>query len=87
MHGKLMEDLPPLTKKDMRNIRKDFDKTFYARFSPDDPELDEESMKLLKKSYMTSMIYARRMAKKKFTPKKYRHGGYWDNQEIGKWMD
>ncbi|TWH46363.1 helix-turn-helix domain-containing protein [Sporomusa sp. KB1] len=69
--------LPPLTSKDEREIAKDLeamlaaldDKSGMAAFN--DPE-DEEDKELLRASLEYSMRLAKQMAKKKFTPKKYR---------------
>ena len=70
-------DLPRLTPKDEREIVKDLesminsldDKSGMAAYN--DPE-DEEDRELLKSSLLTSMRLAKQIAKKKFTPKKYR---------------
>ncbi|CQR71648.1 transcriptional repressor DicA [Sporomusa ovata DSM 2662] len=69
--------LPPLTPKDEREIAKDLeamlaaldDKSGMAAYN--DPE-DEEDKELLRASLEYSMRLAKQMAKKKFTPKKYR---------------
>ncbi|WP_094607772.1 hypothetical protein SPSIL_008600 [Sporomusa silvacetica DSM 10669] len=69
--------LPALTPKDERDIAKDLetmlgnldDKNGMAAYN--DPE-DEEDRELLKASLLTSMKLAKQIAKKKFTPKKYR---------------
>lgn len=69
--------LPPLTPKDEREIAKDLenminlldDKNGMAAYN--DPE-DEEDRELLKASLLTSMRLAKQIAKKKYTPKKYR---------------
>jgi len=70
-------DLPPLTLKDEREIAQDLEKMIdslddqsgMAAFN--DPE-DDEDRELLKASLLTSMRLAKQIAKKKFTPKKYR---------------
>ncbi|WP_425057659.1 hypothetical protein SCACP_21790 [Sporomusa carbonis] len=69
--------LPPLTPKDEREIAKDLeamlnaldDKSGMAAYN--DPE-DEEDRELLRASLEYSMRLAKQLAKKKFTPKKYR---------------
>lgn len=79
--GKMTLDLanilPSLTPKDERQIAKDLeamlndldDKNGMAAYN--DPD-DEEDRELLKASLLTSMRLAKQIAKKKFTPKKYR---------------
>mgnify|MGYP003587647575 CR=1 FL=1 len=70
-------NLPSLTPKDEREIAKDLeamlnaldDKSGMAGYN--DPE-DEEDLELLKASLQTSMRLAKQIAKKKYTPKKYR---------------
>jgi gamma-glutamylcysteine synthetase len=70
-------DFPTLTPKDEREIAKDLEamlnsldnKNGMAAYN--DPE-DEEDRELLKASLLTSMRLAKQIAKKKFTPKKYR---------------
>ncbi|MGD8399731.1 MAG: helix-turn-helix domain-containing protein [Bacillota bacterium] len=72
-----ISSLPPLTPKDEREIAKDLEamlnsldnKNGMAAYN--DPE-DEEDRELLKASLLTSMRLAKQIAKKKFTPKKYR---------------
>ena len=74
--------LPPLTPKDERQIAKDLeamlnsldDKNGIAAFNS--PE-DEEDREALKASLLASMIQAKKIAKKKFTPKKYRKEWIW----------
>lgn len=73
--------LPELTERDEKDIAKDLEdmlnnlntKDGYAAFdgrSMDD--MDEEDVELLKASLENSLRMAKRMAKQKFTPKKYR---------------
>ncbi len=70
-------ELPSLTSKDEREIAKDLeamlnalnDKSGMAAYN--EPE-DEEDRELLKASLLTSMKLAKQIAKKKYTPKKYR---------------
>jgi transcriptional regulator with XRE-family HTH domain len=69
-------DLPPLTPRDERQIAKDLEamlndidnKNGMANYN--EPE-DEEDRELLRASLEQSLRLATRMAKKKFTPKKY----------------
>lgn len=71
-------DLPPLTPKDEREIARDLerllnaldDKTGFAAMGG--TVEDEEDRELLKTSLLTSMRLARQIAKKKFTPNKYK---------------
>ncbi len=69
--------LPKLTPKDEREIAKDLEAMLNALDSRNgmaafnDPE-DEEDRELLRASLEYSMRLAKQMAKKKFTPKKYR---------------
>lgn len=69
--------LPSLTPKDEREIAKDLEnminsldnKSGMAAYN--DPD-DQEELELLKASLETSMRLAKQIAKKKYTPKKYR---------------
>lgn len=70
--------LPPLTKRDEAQIAKDLEKmlsdldsqnTFAAHGGTVE---DEEDRELLRSSLLTTMKLAKQIAKKKFTPKKYR---------------
>lgn len=69
--------LPDLTPKDEREIARDLEKMLSAlddksgMAAYNEPE-DEEDRELLKASLEYSMRLAKQMAKKKFTPKKYR---------------
>lgn len=69
--------LPSLTAKDEREIAKDLESMLNSldvengMAAYNDPE-DEEDRELLKASLLTSMRLAKQIAKKKFTPKKYR---------------
>ncbi|MGM9581068.1 MAG: helix-turn-helix domain-containing protein [Anaerovibrio sp.] len=69
-------DLPPLTRRDERDIAKDIEKmlaeldTSAALGGSLTP--DGEDMELLKSSLTQAMTLAKRVAKQKFTPKKYR---------------
>lgn len=69
-------DLPPLTPRDERDIVKDLEKmlaeldtsaAFGGNLTP-----DGEDLELLKSSLTQAMTLAKRVAKQKFTPKKYR---------------
>ncbi|MDU4960163.1 MAG: helix-turn-helix transcriptional regulator [Sporomusaceae bacterium] len=70
-------DLPTLTPKDEREIARDLEaminaldnKSGMAAFNESD---DQEDQELLKASLLTSMRLAKQIAKKKYTPKKYR---------------
>src|SRR5690625_1517924 len=72
--------LPDLTKKDEKDIAKDLEKIInnlstdgYAQFDGKSIEdLDEEDKELLIASLENSMKLAKRLAKDKFTPKKYK---------------
>ncbi|AEV17601.1 Immunity repressor protein, phage-related protein [Geobacillus thermoleovorans CCB_US3_UF5] len=73
--------LPELTEKDERDIQKELEniikglKTgngFAAFGGVDIDELDEEDRELLIASLENSLRLAKRIAKQKFTPKKYR---------------
>jgi transcriptional regulator with XRE-family HTH domain len=71
------ENLPLLKPKDEREIAKDLESMLNSLNSETgmaayDNDLDPEDMELLKASLETSMRLAKQMAKKKFTPKKYR---------------
>ena len=70
------DPLPPLTPKDERQIARDLenmlDSLNGAAAMSDDPE-DEEDREMLKAALLHAMTLSKRMAKRKFTPKKYRH--------------
>ncbi|HEY4601223.1 MAG TPA: helix-turn-helix domain-containing protein [Cerasibacillus sp.] len=74
------DTLPNLTEKDEKDIAKDLEDIInnlstdgYAHFDGRSiDELDEEDKELLLASLENSMRLAKRLAKKKFTPKKYR---------------
>lgn len=70
------DSLPPLTPKDERQIARDLenivDSLNGAAAMSDDPE-DEEDREMLKAALIHAMTLSKRLAKKKFTPKKYRH--------------
>ncbi|BAB07268.1 immunity repressor protein (phage-related protein) [Halalkalibacterium halodurans C-125] len=74
-------DLPALTERDERDIQKELEKIIkglktgngFAAFGGlDIDELDEEDRELLIASLENSLRLAKRIAKQKFTPKKYR---------------
>ena len=67
-------DLPTLTQRDERQIAKDLEDMLHSlKGSAAMGELeDEEDMELLKASLLQAMTLSKRIAKKKFTPKKYR---------------
>lgn len=73
--------LPELTSKDERDIAKDLERAINSLNSKDGmasfdgqtlDDMDEEDRELLIASLENSMRLAKRMAKQKFTPKKYR---------------
>lgn len=70
------DDLPALTQRDERQIARDLenivDSLDGAAAMSDDPE-DDEDREMLKAALLHAMTLSKRMAKKKFTPKKYRH--------------
>lgn len=76
------EKLPELTPKDERDIAKDLEKILSSLDNPNEgyshfdgqsiDDLDEEDRELLKAALETSMKIAKQIAKKKYTPKKYR---------------
>ncbi|EJP28297.1 toxin-antitoxin system, antitoxin component, Xre family [Selenomonas sp. FOBRC9] len=67
------DDLPALTQRDERQIAKDLEDMLHSlKGSAAMGELeDEEDMELLKASLLQAMTLSKRIAKKKFTPKKY----------------
>lgn len=71
-------DLPPLTKRDEAQIAKDLEKMLSdldnnTEFAAHGGTVeDSDDKELLKAALLTSMKIAKRMAKEKFTPKKYR---------------
>ena len=68
------DGLPALTQRDERQIAKDLEDMLHSlKGSAAMGELeDEEDMELLKASLLQAMTLSKRIAKKKFTPKKYR---------------
>lgn len=69
--------LPELTEKDEKDIAKDLQRIMDSLESQeglmyDGEPMDEETKELIKISLESSMRLAKRIAKKKFTPKKYR---------------
>ena len=72
------DSLPALTPKDERQIAKDLenivDTLNGAAAMSDDPE-DEEDREMLKAALLQAMTPSKQIAKKKFTPKKYRREG------------
>lgn len=72
------EDLPPLTPRDEREIARDLEKMLADLDDKNGLAAvggtveDEEDRELLRASLLTSMQLAKKIAKKKFTPKKYR---------------
>nr|DAU13068.1 MAG TPA: helix-turn-helix domain protein [Caudoviricetes sp.] len=68
------DELPAITRRDERQIAKDLEDMLHSlKGSAAMGELeDEEDMELLKASLRQAMTLSKRIAKKKFTPKKYR---------------
>lgn len=72
------EPLPPLTKRDEAQIAKDLEKMLSdldnnTEFAAHGGTVeDSDDKELLKAALLTSMKIAKRMAKEKFTPKKYK---------------
>ena len=77
IENQVKDGLPALTPKDEAEIARDLEAMLSSLDSKNgmaaynDPE-DDEDRELLKASLETSMRLAKQMAKKKFTPKKYR---------------
>jgi transcriptional regulator with XRE-family HTH domain len=78
---KINSGLPDLNDKDERDIQKELEKIIsnlshdgYAAFDGQgiDDEMEEEDRELLKASLENSLRLAKRLAKQKFTPNKYR---------------
>lgn len=76
--SKWNQTLPPLTPRDEREIARDLEKMLADLDDQNGMAAmggtveDDEDRELLKASLLTSMQLAKRIAKKKFTPKKYR---------------
>ena len=73
------DDLPKLTARDERDIKKHLDKALEnlendeaLMFDGEPVEMDKETKELLKASLENSIRLAKTLAKKKYTPKKYR---------------
>lgn len=67
--------LPPLTPKDERQIAKDLENivdSLNGAAAMGDNHDDAEDRELLKSALLQAMTLSKRLAKKKFTPKKYR---------------
>lgn len=73
-HTHTSDELPAITRRDERQIAKDLEDMLHSlKGSAAMGELeDEEDMELLKASLLQAMTLSKRIAKKKFTPKKYR---------------
>ena len=68
--------LPPLTPKDERQIAKDLENivdSLNGAAAMSDNHDDAEDRELLKSALLQAMTLSKRIAKKKFTPKKYRN--------------
>ena len=78
-------DLPPLTPRDERNIAKEIEKILDGLDNSaalgGSIITDDEDLELLKSSLTQAVTLAKRVAKQKFTPKKYRKE--WPFQEEG----
>lgn len=80
--GRTQSNLPELTPKEEINIKKDLEKIINNLENPTDgyahfdgltiDDVDEEDRELLIAALETSMRIAKQIAKKKYTPKKYR---------------
>lgn len=76
--GRAAEALPPLSPRDERQIARDLEKMLADLDDKNDLAAlggtveDAEDRELLRASLLTSMRLAKQIAKKKFTPKKYR---------------
>lgn len=76
--GSKKEELPALTKKDKRDIARRLEATLgalegeHGSLMFDGEPLDDETRELLRESLKNSLEWSKRMAKKKYTPKKYR---------------
>lgn len=72
------DELPALTKKDERDIARRLESTLgdlegdRGSLMFDGEPLDDETRELLRESLKNSLEWSKRMAKKKYTPKKYR---------------
>ncbi|MBP1917166.1 hypothetical protein [Lederbergia galactosidilytica] len=70
--------LPELTAKDIREVQKEFDQEMSReKQSADFQSLDVETQEAIISSLHLTYFFSKRLAKKKFTPKKYR---YWENE-------
>ena len=70
--------LPELTAKDIREVQKEFDQEMsHEKQSADFQSLDVETQEAIIASLHHTYFFSKRLAKKKFTPKKYR---YWENE-------
>ena len=75
----IQNDLPEFTAKDERDIKKKLDEAIASlndkealMFDGEPVEMDKETKELLKASLENSIRLAKTLAKKKYTPKKYR---------------
>lgn len=79
MYSSQNDDLPKFTAKDERDIKKKLDEAIASlddkealMFDGEPVEMDDETRELLKSSLENSIRIAKTLAKKKYTPKKYR---------------
>ncbi|MBO0962381.1 helix-turn-helix transcriptional regulator [Neobacillus sp. MM2021_6] len=78
LHGRKVEDnLPPLNNKDKRDIAKDLENILETMgtntaLSFDGEPLDDVTRELVKAAIESNLNLTKQLAKKKFTPKKYR---------------
>ncbi|MBR2214394.1 MAG: helix-turn-helix domain-containing protein [Selenomonadaceae bacterium] len=71
--GATPDKLPELTKKDEREIESDLEDMMHSMASAAyNSQNEEEDVEAFKATLRSAMIQAKRMAKKKYTPKKYR---------------
>lgn len=77
--NEIIDDLPKFTAKDERDIKKKLDEAIASlddkealMFDGEPVEMDDETRELLKSSLENSIRIAKTLAKKKYTPKKYR---------------
>lgn len=72
-HEKINEDLPELTAKDEREIESDLEDMMNSMASAAcEGDEDFEDIEAFKAAVKVAMVQAKRIAKKKYTPKKYR---------------
>lgn len=70
--GKQNDGLPDLNTKDEREIESDLEDMMNSMSSAAYEGSEDEDIEVFKNAIRTAMIQAKRIAKKKYTPKKYR---------------